>query len=196
MKIRLDTNDTVLNGSFRITPETRILPEPAPPTSPADFGVRRVGNPGPVPKPADIDKQCEGYDEAHKRGYLTAAEVAALKAQVKRLSGSTGAHTGAAGVTTMFDTVKWKSPDGGTIEEISGLTQDDVDDLERAYSAGAIKKHQFEDIRAANKDKPKGTRTGMVSIDRALRASADISLRTRMGEDFNKAAADLWNKRA
>ena len=64
-RVRLNTTDTLVDGNFRITTATRILPERAPATSQGDFGVRCVGNPGALSKltPIDIDGMCKSYDD-------------------------------------------------------------------------------------------------------------------------------------
>jgi len=153
-RVRLNTTDTLVDGNFRITTATRILPERAPATSQGDFGVRCVGNPGALSKltPIDIDGMCKSYDDQARYGLLTAAEAAELKARARRYSsGASEVSTNAVGISTVQAS-----------------------------------------IRAANKDKPRTARTGMASIDRALRSVSEIGRRTAHGENFAKASKELW----
>jgi hypothetical protein len=190
-RVRLNTTDTLLDGNFRITTATRINPEPAPATSSGDFGVRCVGNSGTLSKltPIDVDGMCRGYDIGVKKGWLTPAEAAELKAQARRYSsGASEVQTNAVGIST----VQWSTSEGRKVEEISALSQSDVDDLERLFGGGVLTQDQLAAIRSANKGKPKAARTGMAATDRALRSVADNGRRAAQGQKFAAACKELW----
>jgi len=81
---------------------------------------------------ADIERMCKLYEDGAKLGLLSAADAAELKARARRYStGSRHVNTSAVSNST----VQWSTREG-KVEEISALSQSDVDDLERLFGGG------------------------------------------------------------
>jgi hypothetical protein len=89
-----DVRDTVLNGEFRITPDTRILPEPAPPAP--NLGVLYDGT-GGIPKQADVEVIFNSFTKALEP--LGPADIAKIKALMLKYSGVPSGPTNAVGIT-------------------------------------------------------------------------------------------------
>jgi hypothetical protein len=90
--------DTTVNGGFRITPDTRILPESAPEIKPGGLGVRRTGTPGPAPTQVEVDVDKITTSIIKGLGLLSAADLAKVKATLARFCGS--GSTSQVGITS------------------------------------------------------------------------------------------------